>query len=61
MDYDKTTESAQLARKLYQAVLSLKTADVHAGHQVHRMAKALALAQMMAARSRQENASRISS
>ena len=57
MDFDKTTESAQLARKLYQAVLTLKPADVRAGHQVHKMAKSLALVQMMAARSRQEKAS----
>jgi pyridoxal biosynthesis lyase PdxS len=57
MNYDKTTETAQLARKLYQAVLSLKPADVRASHQVHRMAKSLALVQMMAARSRQEKAS----
>lgn len=57
MDSDKLTETTQFAGKLYQAVLSLKPAEIQASHQVHRMAKALALAQLMAARSREERAS----
>ena len=50
MDLEKKSESTRYASKLYQAVLSLKPGEVSAGHQVHRMAKALALVEMMAAR-----------
>lgn len=50
MDPDKITDTAQFARKLYQAVLSLKPADTQPARQVHRMAQALALAELMAAR-----------
>ena len=50
MDLEKKSESTCYASKLYQAVLSLKPSDLAAGHQVHRMAKALALVEMMAGR-----------
>lgn len=50
LDPDRITETAQFARKLYQAVLSLKPADTQPAPQVHRMARALALAELMAAR-----------
>jgi hypothetical protein len=50
MDPEKTSETAQFARKLYQAVLTLKPADLKPARKVHRMAKALALAESMAAR-----------
>lgn len=43
MDPVKISESAQFARKLYQAVMSLKPAEVKPAGQVHRMARALAL------------------
>jgi hypothetical protein len=48
MDPVKISESAQFARKLYQAVMSLKSADVKPAGQVHRMT--VALAQVMATR-----------
>lgn len=51
MDLEKKSESTCYASKLYQAVLSLKPSDLSAVHQVHRMAKALALVEMMGARS----------
>ena len=50
MEPDKITETAQFARKLYQAVLSLDPEDIEPPRPVHRMAKALALAQLLAAR-----------
>jgi hypothetical protein len=50
MDLEKNSESTCYASKLYQAVLSLKPSDLSAAHQVHRMAKALALVEMMSAR-----------
>lgn len=50
MDPDKVTESIQLAGMLYQAVLSLNPAEFSPGRQVHRMARALALAEVMATR-----------
>ena len=49
MEPDKITEAAQFARKLYQAVMSLDPSDIQPVHQVHRMAKALALAEVLAA------------
>lgn len=48
---DKITETAQFARKLYQAVLSLDPSEIQPAPQVHRMAKALA--EIMAARTQQ--------
>ena len=51
MDPEKMTESTQFARMLYQAVLSLKPGDLSPAPQVHRMAQALALAQVMGGRS----------
>jgi hypothetical protein len=50
MDLEKKNESARYASKLYQAVMSLKPGELCAVHQVHRMAKALALVEGMAAR-----------
>ncbi len=50
MDLEKKNESTCYASKLYQAVLSLKPGDLSAAHQVHRMAKALALVEMMSGR-----------
>ena len=49
MERDKITEAAQFARKLYQAVMSLDPTDIQPVRQVHRMAKALALAEVLAA------------
>jgi hypothetical protein len=57
MDPDKMTETVHFARKLYQAVLSLKPTDIPANRQVHRMAKALALAELKTARTNSQNAS----
>jgi hypothetical protein len=57
MEPDKMTESTQLARKLYQAVLTLKPSEVSPGRQVHRMARALAVAEVMAAQLQARNAS----
>ena len=51
MEPDKIIETAQFARKLYQAVLSLDPEDIEPARPVHRMAKALALAQLRAAQS----------
>ena len=51
MDPQKMTESTQFARMLYQAMLSLKPGGLSPARQVHRMTQALALAQVMAARS----------
>jgi hypothetical protein len=50
MDLEKTSESTQYAQMLYQAVLSLKPGEISAPRQVPRMAQALALAEVMAAR-----------
>lgn len=50
MDPEKMTESIQFAGMLYQAVLSLSPAGLSHGPQVHRMAKALALVEVMAFR-----------
>ena len=50
MEPDKIAEAAQFARKLYQAVMSLDPGDIQPTRQVHRMAKALALAELLAAR-----------
>ena len=49
MEPDKITEAAQFARKLYLAVMSLDPTDIQPVRQVHRMAKALALAEVLAA------------
>ena len=57
METDKITETADYARKLYQAVLSLKSADIEPTRPVHRMAKALALAELLAARTQGPRAS----
>jgi hypothetical protein len=48
MDTKKMAESKQFASKLYQAVLSLKTSQLSAAPKAHRMAQALALAEVMA-------------
>jgi hypothetical protein len=50
MDPDKMTETSRYASMLYQAVLSLKPGQLSPIHQVHRMAKALALVEVMGAR-----------
>ena len=57
MDLEKKSESTRYASKLHQAVLSLKPGEVSASHQVYRMAKALALVEMMAARAHSANVS----
>ncbi|NLD54568.1 MAG: hypothetical protein GX652_07900 [Burkholderiaceae bacterium] len=50
MEADRFSESAQFARKLQQAVLSLRPGAPVARRQVPRMAQALALAELMAAK-----------
>lgn len=50
MDPDRISEAAQFARKLYQAVLTLQLPDGQPRREVHRMAKAIALAEVMAMR-----------
>ena len=52
MDADRFSESTQFARKLQQAVLSLRPGAPVAHRQIPRMAQALALAEMMAAKAR---------
>ena len=52
MDADRFSESTQFAGKLQQAVLSLRPGAPMARRQVTRMAQALALAQVMAAKAR---------
>jgi hypothetical protein len=53
MDADRFSESAQFARKLQQAVLSLRPGAPVAHRQVPRMAQALAMAELMAAKARE--------
>lgn len=50
MDPVRISEAAQFARKLYQAVLALKLPDGQPRYEIHRMAKAIALAEAMATR-----------
>ncbi len=50
MEADRFSESTQFARKLQQAVLSLRPGAPVARRQVPRMAQALALAELMAAK-----------
>jgi hypothetical protein len=50
MDPEKKTESSRYASMLYQAVLSLKPGQLSPMREVHRMAKALALVEVMGAR-----------
>ncbi len=52
MEPDKQIETAQFASKLYQAVQSLKPNVVSGTRQVHRMGRALALAELQRARER---------
>ena len=47
MDPEKKTESSRYASMLYQAVLSLNPGELSPIRQVHRMAKALALVELM--------------
>ena len=52
MEADRFSESTQFARKLQQAVLSLRPGAPVAHRQVPRMAQALALAEHLAATAR---------
>jgi hypothetical protein len=52
MEADRFSESTQFARKLQQAVLSLRPGAPVAHRQVPRMAQALALAEHLAAKAR---------
>jgi hypothetical protein len=54
MDPDKMTETTRYARMLYQAVLSLKPAELAPVREVHRMAQAIALVEVMSARSQSQ-------
>ena len=46
----KMTDSSRYARMLHQAVLSLKPGETSPARQVHRMAQALAVAEVMGPR-----------
>lgn len=50
MDADRFSESTQFARKLHQAVQSLRPGDAVTARRIPRMAQALALAELMADR-----------
>jgi hypothetical protein len=55
MDPEKMTETTRYARMLYQAVLSLKPGELAPVRQVHRMARAIAIVEVMAARSHSQH------
>jgi hypothetical protein len=60
MDADRFAESTQFARKLQQAVLSLRPGAPAARRHVPRMAQALALAELMAAKAHDMQVGRLS-